>query len=266
MNRKLVYCFVALVMVFALDGCRGKKEMVKKDKTVTLGDELIQKVSKQGIGYENIEIKFSTRAVIEDKNYSLNITYRNTKDETIWISVRAMLGIEAARVIATRDSVWVISKIAQIKEKGTWKEMSKTIGYPLNFDALQSIMSRKIFYPGTNDLSILNSFLVRDNGKNTVLLVPDFKKQRQINDVDSYGFLPQFIVDKGSGGLNGTRLVPRENEWMFEVKYQVDSDDNMGLGNSMVLKAVDTDSNLDMELKIQQLTINQSLKFPFQWF
>jgi len=86
--------------------------------------------------------------------------------------VRAMLGIEAARLVANRDSVWVISKIGKIKEKGTWKEMSKTIGYPLDFMALQNMMTRKIFYPGQDDKTMLGFFLRRDDGNKASLYFP----------------------------------------------------------------------------------------------
>ena len=75
-----------------------------------------------------------------------------------------MLGIEAARVIANRDSVWLVSKMAQMKEKGSWKEMSKLLGYPLDFMALQNIMTRKLFYPGQEGNDMLMSFLKRDDG------------------------------------------------------------------------------------------------------
>jgi len=126
-------------------------------------------------------------------------------------------------------------------------------------------MTRRLFYPGNSDKSMLKSFLKRDDG-NKVLLVPNFENKNQRNDVATFGFLPQFIIDKKNGQLMGARLVPEDNEWMLEIMYQEDAGENMGLGKNLLLKALDSQSILDMNLKIQQVKINEALKFPFQWF
>ncbi len=239
--------------------------MVKKEVQNIGSEGLLQRTAGQELEYQNVEIKFSTKAELSGKNYALNITYRNQKNEILWVSVRAMLGIEVARMVAKRDSVWIISKMGQIKEKGTWRDMSKMIGYPLDFIAFQNIMTRRLFYPGNSDKSMLKSFLKRDDG-NKVLLVPNFENKNQRNDVATFGFLPQFIIDKKNGQLMGARLVPEDNEWMLEIMYQEDAGENMGLGKNLLLKALDSQSILDMNLKIQQVKINEALKFPFQWF
>jgi len=265
MGRKIVYGFVILILILGLEACRGKKSMVKKVYKPTKSEELIRKVAEQEMDYRSIEIKYNTRAELEGKKYSLSITYRNKKNELLWVSVRAMLGIEVARLAANRDSVWVISKIGKIKEKGTWKEMSKTIGYPLDFMALQNMLTRKLFYPGQDDIGMLTNFIKRDDG-NTVLIVPDFENAKQRNDIASFGFLPQFIIDKKKGLLNSARLVPEDNEWMMDIEYQNEAVLNMGLGKNMLIKAIDSESNLNLDLKIQQVTIDQVFKYPFQWF
>ena len=265
MSRKIVYSFVVVILILGLGACRGKKNMVKKFVKPSKSEELIQRVAEQELDYNSIEIKYSTRAELSGKKYSLNITYRNKKNELLWVSVRAMLGIEVARLVANRDSVWVISKIGKIKEKGTWKEMSKTLGYPLDFMALQNMLTRRIFYPGRDDNTMLGSFLKRDDGKK-VLMVPDFENSEQRKDVASFGFLPQFVINQRTGILNNTRLVPEDNEWMMNVEYQENAEENMGLGKSVLIKAIDSETNIDLDLKIQQVSINQIYKYPFQWF
>jgi uncharacterized protein YcfL len=265
MNRAVIYLIAMAILVLTMSGCKAKKAVVRKKQPVADHMELIKSITANELDYRNIEIKYSTRAELEGKNYGLNITYRNTKDETLWVSVRAMLGIEAARVIANRDSVWVISRIAQIKEKGSWREMSKLLGYPLDFMAFQNIMTRRLFYPGKEDNGILSTFLKREEG-NKIMIVPDFEDGSQRKDADVYGFLPQFIVDKNLRQLNETRLVPEDNEWMLGVEYEEGASTNLGLGSKMIISAMDSQSNLDLDLKIQNVKIDEELKFPFQWF
>jgi len=265
MRRNIVYSFVLLIMVLGLGACKTKKGMVKKEERISKSLELIKKVSEQQIEYSNIEIKYSTRAEIEDNKQNLSITYRNRKDELIWISARAMLGIEVMRLVANHDSVWLISRVGRIKEKGTWKEMSETIGYPLDFIAIQNMMVRKIFYPGSLEVGKLNTYLRRDDGKK-VLIVPDYQKEDIRKDAASFGFLPQFVLDAGKGRLLGTKLVPEDNQWMLEVKYEDNDGENMGLGSNILIKALDSQSNMDIDLKIQHVTVSDEMKYPFQWF
>jgi len=265
MNRIILYSITIFLMVFLLGSCKGKKSMVKKEGRVTKSDDLIMDVSKQEIDYKTIEIKSSTKAELDGKRYSFNITYRNKKNETIWVSVRAILGIEAARIIANRDSVWVISKIAKIKEKGSWKDMSKMIGYPLDFMAFQNIMARKLFYPGNAKNDNLKGFIRKDE-KERILLVPDYSNEKQRNDSDNFGFLPKFVIGKRDYSINNTRLAPEDNEWLFEVEYQDGARENLGLGRNIIIKALDSQSKLELDLKVQKVTINEIIKTPFQWF
>lgn len=265
MSKNIIQSFLILIIILGIGSCRAKKGMVKKDVVSSKSEEVIRKVLEQELDYKSIEIKYATRAELSGKNYALNITYRNTRNELLWVSVRAMLGIEVARLVANRDSVWVISKIGKIKEKGTWKEMSKTIGYPLDFMALQNMLVRKLFYPGADGTNELNSFLKRDVG-NTVLMVPDFEVEKQRLDISSFGFLPQFVIEKDQGILRSAKLVPEDNEWMMNVEYEENSTDNLGLGRNLLLKAIDSQSKLELNLKIQQVIIDQDFKTPFQWF
>ena len=265
MDRRIVYVFTAIMLASLMFGCKSKKAVVIKKKARTDYSELIKGVESGELDYRSLEMKLSTRAELDGKKYGLNITYRNDRDQTLWISVRAMLGIEAARVIANRDSVWLVSKMAQMKEKGSWKEMSKLLGYPLDFMALQNIMTRKMFYPGQEGNDMLMSFLKRDDGSQ-VLIVPDFEDIEQRKDAGFFGFMPQFVIDKSLNILKATKLVPEDNEWMLEVEYDNDSNSNLGIGNNIRLSAIDSQNNMDLDLKIQQVSINEELKFPFQWF
>src|SRR5688572_13708959 len=46
----------------------------------------------------------------DDKNYDVNANLRMYKDSAIWVSVNAILGIEALRLYITKDSVKILDK------------------------------------------------------------------------------------------------------------------------------------------------------------
>jgi hypothetical protein len=47
----------------------------------------------------------------DGKNYDVNATMRMYKDSAIWLSANAVLGIEAMRVLITKDSVKLLNKL-----------------------------------------------------------------------------------------------------------------------------------------------------------
>ena len=47
----------------------------------------------------------------DDKHYDVNATIRMHKDSLIWASVNAVLGIEAMRLLITKDSVFLLDKL-----------------------------------------------------------------------------------------------------------------------------------------------------------
>ena len=78
--------------------------------------------------------------------------------------------------------------------------------------------------------------------------------------------MPHFVIDKSFNLLTQTKLVPEDNEWMLEVEYESGSGSNMGIGNTIKLSAIDSQTNMELDLRVQQVSINEELKFPFQWF
>ena len=265
MGRTFAYVISFIIAISLLGGCKTKKLMLKKEKTASKAVGLVKEIEDQELDYQSLEVKYSTRAELDGAKYALNITYRNIINEKLWMSVRAMLGIEAARMYADRDSVWIISRVGQFKEKGSWADMSKLVGYPLDFMAFQGILARKVFYPGREDKTLLQYFMKKENG-NGIKLVADYNNQQHRDDAELFGFMPQFVVDGSNRRLYGTRLAPEDSEWMVDITYDRESVENMGLGNVMKIKGVEPEAEIELDLKIQGVSIDQALKFPFQWF
>ncbi len=206
----------------------------------------------------------STKTDAFGSNYLFNITYRNQKDSIIWISARAMLGIEAARIICNKDSVWIISRIARIEEKGSWDKMTEIVGYPLDFNTLQGIFSRKLFVP--NDDQYLSRYTVKKTDKG-ILLAPDFNDNDQIELIREYGFMPQFLLAPGQKRLYRTRLMPEDNTWQMDCLYGESAVEQFfGLPESLKILAIDENNRLAFDLKILKVILNTDLKFAFPWF
>ena len=76
----------------------------------------------------------------DGKDYEFNAFIRLQKNKVIWISINALLGIEAFRAIITPDSVKILNKldkVYQLRSVGYLQEMSHL---PFDFNTLQSIV------------------------------------------------------------------------------------------------------------------------------
>ena len=255
-----------LILGLSLNSCSTKKKLLKRSELKDVSNDIIGQVKEAELVYNSIEIKLSTKTDAFGSNYIFNVTYRNKRDSLIWISARAMLGIEAARVICNRDSVWIVSRIARIEEKGTWDMMTELVGYPLDFNTLQGIFSRKLFIPKGDGAEILNNYDIKKTDLG-VLLTPDYGSKVQRKKLQESGFMPQFLLARGQNRLYRTKLLPEDGNWQVDCLYGESAIEQFfGLPSKMKIEALDQEKGYSLDLKIWQVNLNTDLKFAFPWF
>lgn len=76
----------------------------------------------------------------DGKNYDVNANIRMQKDSAIWISVNAVLGIEALRALITRDSVKLLDKLNKTYKAHSVSYLQETTALPLDLIALQDLI------------------------------------------------------------------------------------------------------------------------------
>src|SRR5207253_1686290 len=101
-----------LLCILLVAACKThKKTEVTKpvDETGKLdfksGRVLSDKMKENEFHYDYLSTKFSADANIDGNNNSFEVTLRAKKDSVIWMSISPALGIEAARILITCDSV-----------------------------------------------------------------------------------------------------------------------------------------------------------------
>jgi hypothetical protein len=74
------------------------------------------------------------------KNYNVNAIVRMHKDSAIWISANAVLGIEAIRVLITKDSVKLLNKLEKTCTSRSVDYLQELTSLPLNLTILQDLL------------------------------------------------------------------------------------------------------------------------------
>jgi hypothetical protein len=150
------YLMAVGVLVLLISACRSTKKistaMSKKDSTtVTINpaendsakkvDTALDKIKKSHIDFNT----FSAQMKIDysdsrDKKYDVNAFLRMKKDSVIWISINAILGIEAFRVKITRDTVSVLDKINKTIQYHSFDYLREMTNLPVDFSILQDLI------------------------------------------------------------------------------------------------------------------------------
>jgi hypothetical protein len=154
-------------------GCRSAKKITtaisKKDtiqvKTDTASTEdvhadslkyihqLYSHIRSNTINCETFSAKLKVHYEGSDgKDYEFNAFIRLQKDKKIWISINALLGIEAFRVLITPDSVKVLYKLDKVYQLRSVSYLQEITHLPFDFNTLQSILLGNPIYLDSNIL------------------------------------------------------------------------------------------------------------------
>lgn len=263
-NNYIKTALILAILLLMFSSCKTKKKVIIQEQTVSESERIIDQVRSKAVNYSSIEIKANAKTELEGKKYNFSIIYRNYTDSLIWVTVRAMLGIEVARLKCTPQEVSVFSRLAGIDETGDWAHMEELLGYPLDFYTLQAMMTRKFFIPGKTHVNALKNYMPKSTERG-ILLVPDFNKEPFNLKENQSNYWPFFLVGSEDKVLVRTRIVTSKNSWQLDMEYgdQVRSD-FYGLPDEMILSGLDEDQQLEMIIRIQNVVINEELKTPFQ--
>lgn len=132
---------ILLLLIIGVSSCGPKRKAAKPDAgSVTVGHDLLSTFELNNLDF----ITFSGRAKAnvalnqEKKNVTLNV--RMQRDKAIWISVTAMLGIEAARVLITPDSIKIMSRLTSEYIAKPYSYIYRYTNPGINFRMLQDIL------------------------------------------------------------------------------------------------------------------------------
>ncbi|WP_242916096.1 DUF4292 domain-containing protein [Pontibacter liquoris] len=133
MSNRLLSCLLAVLL---LAGC--KKEAVPTTAATTT--ETVGNVTVSNLDFNYLTAK--SQISLDDKNEKLSsgISLRIKKDSVIWVSVQPGLGIEAARLMLTQDSVFVMNRLKKEYIATDYAYLRNRFLVDMNFEVLQALL------------------------------------------------------------------------------------------------------------------------------
>jgi len=133
MNRLSLF-----IVVLLLSSCVGTK-LITNSSPQSFSEVLKKaEVNTKDIRWFTASIK--GKADFDNRSIPITAQLRMRKDSVIWMSISALMGIEAARVHITPDSVKMINRLNATYFVGGIESLSKEYNLPFSFYELQDVL------------------------------------------------------------------------------------------------------------------------------
>jgi hypothetical protein len=135
-----------IVILFAIvlfSSCKQQQKIVvtkpKCNTEFRTAKNLSIQLKEKEFKFNTLDGKLNVDAAIDSNLNSFTVSLRIKKDSAIWMSI-SKVGIEAARVLATQDSVYFLNRINKQYFKGNYIYLSKLFSTQLDYEILQSLL------------------------------------------------------------------------------------------------------------------------------
>ncbi len=154
-KNKIIFILSFIISLFLYSCHTSKKAVDKHGNTVnTVESDIYNRIRKQSPSFNTIEGKAVFSADYDGKSINVKGTVKMQKDSCIIISFQPIIGIEMARIQATKNNIVVVDRVHSTYYKATYEDIKKMTGIVVDYDVLQSILSAQIFLSGINEKAI----------------------------------------------------------------------------------------------------------------
>ncbi|UEG52933.1 DUF4292 domain-containing protein [Mucilaginibacter daejeonensis] len=142
---------IILICLAVLASCKSKKKLVtrtadsvavatKPTTTANPAAARVAAVKARQTPFNTFSGRAKTQLSIDGKNNDVTLNIRIQHGKKIWVSVTAILGIEAARALITPDSIIVINKIQGVYLKKPFSYIYNYASRQVNYLTIESLL------------------------------------------------------------------------------------------------------------------------------
>lgn len=123
-------------------GCWTGRRAATATLPVREASVLLNDLDTRSAEWSTLGLRLESTASAMGKAGTFTLNVRMAKDSVIWMSISPALGVEAARVLLTPDSVQVMSKLlgSRFVFQGNYTQLEDAVQAPVSFDLLQDLL------------------------------------------------------------------------------------------------------------------------------
>ncbi|MAX81874.1 MAG: hypothetical protein CL843_17050 [Crocinitomicaceae bacterium] len=256
--RKLLIGIV--VLMFLASSCKQRAVIPSKKPENIRTQELLKAVDSNRFEPSYVSMRANARFQSGNTSNSFKANIRMQRDSIIWISVSAY-GYEAARLLATPDSVFLINRSEKSYFKGKFDFLNKKLNVTLDFGALQDILLGNPL--GLDSLENIKRSNTKEHYMLSSVNKRKLKKLEEKPDRFDDDIFYSSWVDPSNfrvAKMSVLDLKSNQSATFLYSKFEPLEKNNV----AQVLKAViQANQHGEAEVEFQKISIEESLSFPF---
>ncbi|OFY11213.1 MAG: hypothetical protein A2W93_08635 [Bacteroidetes bacterium GWF2_43_63] len=257
---------VLLITIAFFSACKtgreAKKEIKETVKRDTGVEFIFSKMKDAQFDFRTMNIKFQAKVESEKTNLSFGGSMRIIKDRTIWLSLSAVIGIEAFRVSITPDSVKMINRLNKTYFKGDYQLINDLLKTPFDFDMLQALVTGNDFSYYEN-----NIFKVGEDAKTYKIATPGRKKLK--NYVANQSDMDRVLVQDLWIAPDNFKIVRQQIKEISKEnsKLVVDYSAFVAFDDQFLAHQIDVNVEADQKMKViidfEKVSVDEEITVPF---
>ncbi len=123
-------------------GCLTGRRAATATLPVREASVLLNDLDARRADWNTLGLRLESTASAMGKAGTFTLNVRMARDSVIWMSISPALGVEAARVLLTPDSVQVMSKLpgSRFVFQGNYNQLEDAVQAPVSFDLMQDLL------------------------------------------------------------------------------------------------------------------------------
>lgn len=263
LNGKIYIILIIAVAIFG-SSCRTQKKALKADMKEYGFSYLYNKMLENQMDFDYLNAKFTLVYEQEKNTTNLKGQLRIQDDSLIWLSFTPALGIEAARVLLTNDSIKFLNRLNKSYFSGKYELVDSVLNTTIDYALLQSMLIG-------NDLTQYDVKKYRasiDNGLYRMTIRERRKIKRFIRkgEIETRVLVQQIWLDPETYRI--ARIDVKEQGEDENNKLRVFYSDYITVDDqlfpSRMRIEVVSNKSIFIDVNFSKVIINNPLKFPFK--
>lgn len=149
MRRNTLNKLLLVTLIIVAAGCKARKPVVAvttpavPEKTTPAINPVMAKletIRANQTDFNTFSGKAKAKLNINGDNNDVTLNIRIQKNQRIWVSITAILGVEVARALITPDSIQVINRLQSVYLKKPFSYVNNYAGRQVNYKTIESLL------------------------------------------------------------------------------------------------------------------------------
>jgi hypothetical protein len=266
MNKALKLILVALLPMVLLfvTSCKSTRSALKQPLKEYDFNWLYGKMLENHFNFEYVNAKFSISYQEGKDKTDLRGQLRMKYDSTMWVSFSPALGIEAARILLTNDSVKFINRLNKKYFEGEYSLLDSLLNTTIEFSILQSMLIG-------NDLTQydVNKYRASIDGGLYRITIQERKKIKQFlksDETDTKVLVQNIWLDPDNFRVR--RVDLKELNSGDDKKLEVVYNEYVQVGDQQfpdkITITISSQKSIVIDVKFIKVEVDEKVDFPFK--